>query len=163
MTRVPHIAYVALGSNLNQPKRQIVTAIAHIDDLPNTRVSNRASLYQSTPMGPQDQPDFINTVIAVETSLTPEKLLQGLLDIEQKMGRIRTRHWGERVIDLDLIAMDDLTCHSDLLTLPHPHAREREFVIVPLAEIAPEFVIIGQGQVSVLAKAFSGHAMCAVD
>ena len=95
-------------------------------------------LYRSKPIGPQDQPDFINAVACIQTHLTPLDLLDTLQSIEQQHGRIKQRHWGERCIDLDIILYDQTTMHHNRLILPHKEARSRSFVMFPLLEIAPE-------------------------
>lgn len=133
----PKIAYIALGSNLNDPKRQIHSAMQHISIINDCKLIKTAPLYQNPPMGPQNQPDFINTVVAVRTTLTAHALLEQLQQIEQRMGRIRHEHWGSRVIDLDLLLYENETYQDAVLTLPHPGVYTRLFFIQPLHFLAP--------------------------
>ena len=139
------LAYLGLGANLGEAQAAIRTAIAKLENQHLT-VSRQAHLYRSPPMGPQDQPDFINTVIEVKTSLPPQGLLTHLQEIEQFMGRTPTRHWGPRVIDLDLLLYENLIVDEADLQIPHPHMHLRRFVLEPLAELAPDFVIPGLDQ-----------------
>ena len=132
---------VALGSNLNGPESQVLGAMRALDALPETNIIAHSSLYLSQPQGPQNQPPFINAVSLMHTRLDPVSLLLALQAIEQQMGRIKTRHWGERVIDLDLIfyGQRQVSNANPALTIPHPHALERDFVVLPLLEIAPDW------------------------
>ncbi|PCJ30921.1 MAG: 2-amino-4-hydroxy-6-hydroxymethyldihydropteridine diphosphokinase [Gammaproteobacteria bacterium] len=133
--------YIGLGSNLSDPIAQIDSAITALDAINNISVVISSSRYASPPMGPQDQPDYINAVVEVETSLSPHELLDKLQQIEQEQGRIRLRHWGERTIDLDLLVYANETLADERLTVPHPGVASREFVLYPLAEIAPNLSI----------------------
>ena len=137
-------AFIALGSNLNDPAMQLEHAFQDIGRLPG-RLLARSSLYCSAPVGFQDQPDFINAVALVETALEPHALLEALLDIEHRYGRVRDLRNGPRVLDLDVLLYDALVCHEHGLTLPHPRMHERAFVLEPLLEIAPDCVIPGVG------------------
>ncbi len=159
MAKHSKVSFIALGSNLDNPILQIENAIKIIGK--NSSISNvkRAELYKSKPLGPQDQPDFINTVIRVETTFSANELLNFLLDTEIKLGRVRGVHWGPRVIDLDIITYADLEINTEKLTVPHPRAFEREFVIVPIADINTDLVIKGQGKVSDLLLDFQHHKM----
>ena len=139
------LAYIGLGSNLNQPKMQVECAIAALAGLPDSCVLRQSRLYASPPLGPADQPDYVNAVVEIETALEPLGLLHALHDIEQAQGRVRTRHWGERIIDLDLLLYADCQLASQTLTLPHPGIAARAFVLRPLAELVPELDIPGQG------------------
>lgn len=141
-------AYIGLGSNLDDPQQQILTAIADIQSIEQTQLTAQSSLYSSPPMGPQDQPDYVNAVVAVETALMPHALLDALQQIEQKHGRIRKRHWGERTLDLDILLFADRVIEDERLTVPHPGIAERAFVVYPLAEIAPELEIPGLGSLA---------------
>ncbi len=134
MTRI----FVGLGSNIEQPMKQLATAYQHLNDHPLLGSSLASSVYLSPPLGPSDQPDFYNAVVQIDTQLGPSALLQALHEIEQQMGRVRARHWGERCIDLDLLLFNDLILHSDSLTIPHPRAHERRFVLDPLIELLGE-------------------------
>jgi len=148
-------AYIAIGSNLNDPKRQVLTAFERIATLPQTRLEARSRLYRARPMGPQNQPDFVNAAAAVLTQLTPRGLLDSMLAIERALGRDRRERWGPRVIDLDLIWFADAPIDEPGLQVPHPGVSDRNFVLYPLADIAPDVRIPGHGWVSDL-KARAG-------
>ncbi|MDO6706487.1 2-amino-4-hydroxy-6-hydroxymethyldihydropteridine diphosphokinase [Photobacterium sp. 1_MG-2023] len=138
MTRV----FIAIGSNLNDPVSQARQAMAALHASPDVRVITESSLYSSTPMGPQDQPDYINAVVAIDTELAPLALLDLTQNIEQEHGRVRkAERWGPRTLDLDILLYGDLQHHCDRLTIPHYGMKVREFVLYPLAEIAPELVL----------------------
>jgi 2-amino-4-hydroxy-6-hydroxymethyldihydropteridine diphosphokinase len=139
-------ATIGLGANLNDPAAQVEYALAELDRLPATRLIARSSLYASAPVGYVDQPDFINAVAQVETSLAPRALLAALLDIEHRHGRERSFRNAPRTLDLDLLLYGDAHFHEEGLTLPHPRMHERAFVLVPLLEIAPDTVIPGRGR-----------------
>lgn len=130
-------AFIALGSNLDGPVERIEEAIRRLDQ-PQIRVQSRGRLVASPPVGPQDQPDFVNTVIEVQTELSGPDLLARCQAVELAMGRTKLRHWGERVIDLDVVAMEDRVIDSPSLKLPHPEASRRSFVLVPLADLWPD-------------------------
>lgn len=136
-----HLAYVALGSNLNDPLLQVQTAIAELQQHPDFKLEKVSSLYQTKPVGITDQPDFINAVVSVYTNLSPQELLAALLQLEQNHQRIRKERWGPRTLDLDILLYDDLTLTEPGLTLPHPRLTERAFVLKPLAEIAPDLCL----------------------
>lgn len=140
--------YIGLGSNLEQPQQQILTAINDIQAIDGVTLVAQSSLYQSPPMGPQDQPDYINAVVEIETELAPLALLDALQYIEQSHGRVRKRHWGERTLDLDILLVDDRVIKESRLTVPHPGIAERAFVAYPLAEIAPDLSIPGKGKLA---------------
>jgi len=142
------IATIGLGANLNDPAAQVEYALAELDRLPGTRLLARSSLYASAPVGYVDQPDFINAVAQVETSLAPRALLAALLDIEHRHGRERSFRNAPRTLDLDLLLYGDAHFHEDGLTLPHPRMHARGFVLLPLLEIAPDAVIPGHGRAS---------------
>lgn len=134
-------ALISLGSNIGNPLAALQQAMDQLAEDPAIRIKMRSSFYRTTPVGPVAQDDFINAAVLISTSLLPDALMQCLLDIETKMGRDRTNavRFGPRVIDLDLILYDDVKQKSDLVELPHPRFRERAFVLVPLAELAPEW------------------------
>lgn len=139
-------AYVGLGSNLGSPARRVSDALDSLAGLPETRLCDVSRLYRSAPWGVTDQPDFINAVAALDTELSPGRLLAGLQSIEEAAGRVRTgARWGPRVLDLDLLLYGDATSDGERLTLPHPRMHERAFVLVPLLEIAPGIRIPGRG------------------
>jgi len=141
----PQIAYVGLGSNLADPAYQIDQAFAELARLPHTRLLACSSAYRSAPVGYADQPDFVNAVAQIETSLPPHALLNALLELEHCHGRERTFRNAPRTLDLDLLLYNGLICHEAGLTLPHPRMHERAFVLLPLLEIAPHCTIPGRG------------------
>ena len=151
--------FVALGSNLDRPERQIGLALRALSSLPRTRVLRTSSLYRTPPWGDLDQPDFINAVTRLETPLEPLALLDALLAIELQMGRVRTRRYGPRVIDLDLLMHGDAVVDSPRLVLPHPRMQERAFVMWPLAEIAPDLVLGAWGRAEQIADALPGDGI----
>ena len=132
-------AYVALGSNLGDREENLRTAIKHLQEN-GVEVIKTSTFIETEPYGVTDQPGFVNAVCQVETELAPLELLRLLLSIEQEMGRVRLRRWGERNIDLDLLLYEDAVLESEELTLPHPDMQNRDFVLLPLAEIAGEVV-----------------------
>lgn len=145
----PVVAYVGLGSNLGDSVSTLSAATIALAALPQTRILRNASLYRSAPVGTGEQPDFINGVCALETTLGEQDLLQHLMAIEQEFGRHRTGEFGQpRTLDLDLLLYGDLSVDSDKLTLPHPRLHERAFVLYPLNEIAPDLMIPERGRVS---------------
>ncbi len=132
------ITYIGLGSNLSGPEQQIRNAIAAIDKIINSEIVHVSQLYFSRPMGPKDQPDYMNAVLALRTGLSPLELLDQLQAIENEAGRIRKdNRWGPRVLDLDILLYDNDVIENDRLTVPHYGLKLREFVLLPLAEIAP--------------------------
>ena len=147
MTARTQAAYVALGSNLRDPARQVRSGLEALARLPDTRLVTRSSLYRTAPVGKPDQPDFINAVARLDTGLEPEALLQRLLDIERQHARVRGERNGPRTLDLDLLLHGECRMESPGLTVPHPRMHERAFVLAPLAEIAPELDIPGRGKV----------------
>jgi len=140
------IAVIGLGANLNDPAAQVEYAFAELDRLPGTRLVARSGLYASTPVGYVDQPDFVNAVAQVTTTLAPRALLMALLDIEHRHGRARSFRNAPRTLDLDLLLYGDARFHEDGLTLPHPRMHQRAFVLLPLLEIAPDARIPGAGR-----------------
>jgi 2-amino-4-hydroxy-6-hydroxymethyldihydropteridine diphosphokinase len=130
-------AYVALGSNLDNPRQQVLRAMDAIDKIPGCKVLKRSSLHETLPVGYADQPNFINAVIQLETNLSPVELLHALQEIEKQQGRIRTIKNGPRTLDCDLIWIDGVRINSEELILPHPRMHEREFVMKPILEIEP--------------------------
>jgi len=138
-------AFLALGGNIGDVRSTFDQAVTMLCDGTDVRLEARSADYRSPPWGVTDQPPFVNAVIKVATKLTPHDLLARAAKVERALGRDRTgeRRWGPRAIDLDLLAYEDLTLHKAELTLPHPRLFERAFVLVPLAEIAPDRVIAG--------------------
>lgn len=140
-------AYVALGANLGDPAAQIESAISRMSQLPQTRLLARSQLYRTAPLGPAGQPDYCNAVVALDTGLAPEPLLDALQRIETDLGRVRGEHWGARHLDLDLLLHGDTRCASSRLSLPHPQLAHRRFVLQPLAEITPGLELPGHGAI----------------
>ena len=132
------MAWLALGANIGDPVSQLKQAIVELAAMPEITVTARSSIIVTAPWGKTDQPDFHNLAIAVETSLSPNALLDACLSIELRLGRQRLERWGPRLIDIDLIAYERQVIESPKLTIPHPHAHARDFVLVPLVEISPE-------------------------
>lgn len=151
MAAQTHTACVALGANIGEPLRQIEAAFAALAALPGTRVLARSSLYRSAPVGYADQPDFVNAVAMIETALAPHALLDALLAIERAHGRVREFPNAPRTLDLDIVLYGDVVLQEPGLTIPHARMLERAFVMLPLAEIAPDAVVPGQGRVGDLA------------
>ncbi len=141
-----HIAFIGLGSNLEDPSSQLQRALAALGELPGTRLAAQSSLYRSAPLGYPDQPDFVNAVAMIATDLTPQALLQALLQIEHSHGRERNFRNAPRTLDLDILLYDDVQLHEHGLTIPHPQMHLRAFVLLPLLEIAPDIVIPAVGQ-----------------
>lgn len=133
--------YIAIGSNLADPIAQAESAIAALEQLPETNLLRVSSLYGSKPMGPQDQPDYINAVACIETTLSPLSLLDALQQIENTQGRKRLQRWGARTLDLDILLYGNEIIDSPRLTIPHYGMKAREFVLYPLAEIAAELIL----------------------
>lgn len=155
--------YIGLGSNLSDPVKQLDEALLSIDGLSNTRLTKTSSYYGSKPQGPQDQPDFVNAVCQIETELGPENLLTALQNIEQQQGRVKKRHWGERLIDLDVLLYEQQQIQSERLTVPHPQLQLRDFVLLPLAEISPGLVIPGLASVEELIDKLEQTFVIALD
>ena len=143
-------AYIGLGSNLADPVDQVTTAISNLQSLPDSQLLTWSSLYASPPMGPQDQPDYINAVAIIETALSAHQLLDALQAIEQQQGRVRQRHWGERTLDLDILLYGQNEIDDARLQIPHPGIALRAFVLYPLAEIAPDLTIPNMGTIEQL-------------
>ena len=132
------IAYVGIGSNLDDPRAHVTRALGELDQLPHTRVVRKSSLYRSAPLGYAAQPDFVNAVAQLETGLPAERLLAELQGVEARHGRSRSFPNAPRTLDLDLLLFGDATLASPALTVPHPRMHERAFVLEPLLEIAPQ-------------------------
>ena len=148
-----HRAFVGLGSNLQEPVQQVRSALAALATLPGTQLVRHSSLYRSKPVGYADQPHFVNAVAELETELEPGLLLQELLRLEQRHGRVRSVRNGPRTLDLDLLLYDAAELNEAELTLPHPRMHSRAFVLLPLAEIAPQASIPGRGRLADLLPA----------
>jgi 2-amino-4-hydroxy-6-hydroxymethyldihydropteridine diphosphokinase len=146
-------AFVALGSNLDEPVQRIRTGLRGLAALPLTRLARASSLYRNPPVGYLDQPDFVNAVAAIDTRLSARALLGRLLEIERAQGRVRALKDGPRTLDLDIILYGDEVIEEPDLVVPHPRLCERAFVLLPLAEIAPEAMVPGRGRAAELLKA----------
>lgn len=166
MTReanIAYTAYIALGSNLSGdldcPESQVIRGLQRICSLPKTKLIKQSSLYLTKPIGYDNQADFINAVAKVSTQLSPENLLDALLNIEHEAGRERPFANAPRVLDCDLLLYDDLVINSKKLTLPHPRMFERGFVLLPLAEIAPDLVLLNGENVVKLAGNYKNQGV----
>jgi 2-amino-4-hydroxy-6-hydroxymethyldihydropteridine diphosphokinase len=156
-------AYVAIGSNLNTPAERVREAFTRLSALPAVNSLQGSRLYLSAPMGPQDQPPFVNAAAGFMTSLGARELLEQLLGIERAMGRDRTTRWGPRVIDLDLLWMVDAAVDEPGLTVPHPGVSMRNFVLYPLSDIAPALTIPGLGNVNALLRGVGSQGISVLD
>jgi 2-amino-4-hydroxy-6-hydroxymethyldihydropteridine diphosphokinase len=144
-------AYVGIGSNLDEPRRQVEGALAALAHLPRSRLLLSSPLYRSAPFGEVAQPAFVNAAAGMLTQLTPEDLLAELRRLERELGREAPRErWGPRRIDLDLLVVGNQVRSTGTLTLPHPGITERDFVLHPLADIAPDLEVPGQGRIATL-------------
>lgn len=133
------LVYIAIGSNLASPLEQVNAAIRALADIPDSRVVSVSSLYRTPPLGPQDQPDYLNAAVALETSLAPEALLDHTQRIELQQGRVRkAERWGPRTLDLDIMLFGDAIINSERLTVPHYDMKNRGFMLWPLFKIAPQ-------------------------
>lgn len=154
-----HFAVIALGSNLAEPARQVRAALSALEAHPQIQIEKTSSLYVTAPVGYDDQPDFVNAVCSVRTSLDGVSLLAVLNRIEADFGRERTFRNAPRTLDLDIIDFDGISSNDPHLTLPHPRAHERSFVMKPLAEILPDFVLGGHGRAADLAAALGDEGI----
>lgn len=137
-----HCVYLGLGANLNSPKKQLDNAIAALKKLPDCEFISVSHYYASKPMGPQDQPDYINAVACINTTLSPEKLLDLTQAIELEHGRVRkAERWGPRTLDIDMLLFNAQTINTERLIVPHYGLTEREFVVYPLLELAPKLIL----------------------
>lgn len=143
-----HIAHIGLGANLDDPEQQVRAALDELAVTPGLTLERRSSLYRTAPIGYDNQPDFINAVARVRTTLTPQALLDALLDIERRHGRVREFLNAPRTLDLDVLLYEDRQISTDTLNVPHPRAHLRAFVLLPLLEVSPEVVIPGIGPAS---------------
>ncbi|MBK1692660.1 2-amino-4-hydroxy-6-hydroxymethyldihydropteridine diphosphokinase [Ectothiorhodospira mobilis] len=156
----PETAFIGIGANLDDPASQVRRGLEALRGLPRSRLMRASSLYRNPPMGPRDQPDYVNAVCALETRLPPEGLLQALQAVEARHGRRRDgTRWGPRTLDLDLLLYGDRVLHTPRLTVPHPGIAQRAFVLHPLAEIAPELEIPGLGPLPPLLRACPGDGL----
>lgn len=152
--------YIGIGSNLNDPVKQVLEAVEELEMIPDTILVERSSLYSGKPMGPADQPDYVNAVVSLDTLLSAEDLHQALTGIEDMQGRDRSGgKWGPRIIDLDLLMYGNMTIGTETLTVPHPGMHERDFVMIPLEEIAGNLKIPGQGFIYSLINKCETHSL----
>jgi 2-amino-4-hydroxy-6-hydroxymethyldihydropteridine diphosphokinase len=156
-------AYVALGSNLDDPVGQVRSALVALDQLPHTRVTARSSLYRTAPIGRLDQPDFINAVARLETKLSARDLLASLLAIEARHARVRSTPNAPRTLDLDLLLFADQVISEPGLEVPHPRMHERAFVLLPLVEIDPAARVPGRGPVAELLAGVGAQRIARID
>ena len=159
----PVRAWIGLGSNLEDPQQQVQQALEELDTLPQTRRLQSSRLYRSPPMGPADQPDYINAVAELETGLEPQALLEALQAIEQAHARKRERHWGPRTLDLDILLYGDWQIDTASLKVPHPGLHERAFVLYPLYELAPGLEIPGRGKLETLVGQVDANGLVPVE
>ncbi len=148
----PVIAYIGLGSNLADPAAQLRQGLLAVARLPETRIVAQSSFYRSPPMGPPDQPDYINAVAAIETAQTAYNLLASLQEVEARHGRARGVRWGPRTLDIDILLYGAERLAGPRLTVPHPGLTERAFVLYPLVEIAPDLEVPGLGPLARLLR-----------
>lgn len=148
--------FIGIGSNLDSPLQQVLMALETLAQLPHCRLVSSSSLYRSAPVGPQDQPDFINAVALLETTLTPQALLERLHFIEDAHGRVRKGRWGARTLDLDILLVDNEVIDQPGLRVPHPELVNRSFVLEPLYELWPEGQLPDGRLLSHLRKACPG-------
>ena len=135
------VAYIAIGSNLASPLEQVNAALKALGDIPERHILAVSSIYRTPPLGPQDQPDYLNAAVALETSLAPEELLNHTQRIELQQGRVRkAERWGPRTLDLDIMLFGNEVINTERLTVPHYDMKNRGFMLWPLFEIAPELV-----------------------
>lgn len=156
--------FVGLGSNLDQPARQIGAALHRLAHWPGVSALRASRLYRSPPWGPVEQPEYINAVAGFSYAGKPQGLLHGLLAIEREAGRVRHgQRWGPRTLDLDMLLFAGATLQQATLTLPHPHLAERAFVLLPLAELAPDLRLADGALVADLARSIDAAGVAALD
>ena len=139
--------FIALGSNLKNPKKQIKNGILSIKKINGVKILKKSHLYETPPVGILDQPNFVNAVIKISSNLNPQELLDKLLNIENIAGRIRDKKNGPRILDIDILLFNDFILDKDSLTIPHPRMHERLFVLMPLKDIDKNIVIPNQGAI----------------
>ncbi|MCB1663015.1 MAG: 2-amino-4-hydroxy-6-hydroxymethyldihydropteridine diphosphokinase [Pseudomonadales bacterium] len=154
--------YIGLGSNLNDPAAQLRRALHQLQQLPKSQFLALSKIYQSSPIGPENQPDYLNAVVLVNTQLSPEQLLDYLQHIERLQRRIRTIHWGPRTIDLDILLFGQQQIHTDRLTIPHSQMHLRDFVLIPLLDISPNLILPNGVTLIELAKSANQSGLQAI-
>lgn len=156
-------AYIGLGSNLAEPTQHILSAIEDIHNIQNSSLARTSRLYETAPIGPQDQPNYINAAVSLETSLDPYELLAALQQIENQHGRTRdTGHWGARTLDLDILLYNGLVSNDPILTLPHPELHNRAFVLYPLLDLDKDLEVPKLGKLQALIKTLNEAAPRAI-
>ena len=160
---MPQVAHIGLGSNLDDPVRRVRQALQELGGLARTQLLASSSLYRTAPVGKLDQPDFINAVAMLDTALSPRELLQELLALEARHGRVRSERNGPRTLDLDLLLLGDLVLHEPGLEVPHPRMHERAFVLLPLVQVSPDALIPGRGSVKDLATRLPDQGVTRID
>jgi len=152
--------YIGIGSNLDNPVAQVLEAVEELEMIPDTILAERSSLYSGKPMGPGDQPDYVNAVAAMDTLLSAAELHEALIRIEDLQGRTREGDkWEPRIIDLDLLLYGNHSIDTATLTVPHPGMHERDFVIIPLEEVAGNLKIPGRGHLYSLINKCKSHSL----
>lgn len=156
---------IGIGSNLDDPIAQVEQAIGHLSSLPDSRLLNVSDLYRNPPMGPAGQPDYVNAVALILTRLDARALLESLQDIERQQGRDRDGgvRWGPRCIDLDILTYGQRKISEDGLAIPHPGISQRNFVLFPLLDVAPELHVPGMGKVRELVRGVDGSTLSKVE
>ena len=157
------VAYVGIGSNLDDPRTQVLEAFEDLDKLPHTRVVSRSSLYRTAPVGHATQPDFINAVAQLETGLPAERLLDELQEIEARHGRRRSFANAPRTLDLDVLLFGNVELDTPGLRIPHPRMHQRAFVLQPLVEISPDAAIPGRGPAKALLDSCNSQKIERID
>ncbi len=135
------MVFLSLGSNIGDREQNIQLAIKHLQKHCAIKVERISSLYETEPYGVKEQPDFLNAIIGITTTLSPQELLAECLRIEAALGRVRQKRWEPRIIDIDLLVYDQISLQSEQLTIPHPLLSERNFVLIPFAEIAGDYIV----------------------
>lgn len=156
-------AFIALGSNLGNREDEIIRAIREVNALPRTRVTGISRFYSNPPMGPKDQPDYLNGAVRIETALSPLSLLDALQGIEKSHGRVKTRRWGERCIDLDIALFGNAVINEERLTVPHLGIEQRDFVLRPLLDIDPDLRLPSGEKVSDLLSELDQSSLTEVE
>jgi len=149
--------FLGLGSNLGDRLANLSAAIDLLASAPGVCVTEVSSLYVTSPVGMTDQPDFYNAVVSIKSSLAPHDILSLCMEIETSLGRERIIHWGPRTLDIDILLIDRIEVQTDTLTVPHPRLMERAFVLVPLAQIAPDIVLPDGNTVEQTVKSITGQ------
>jgi 2-amino-4-hydroxy-6-hydroxymethyldihydropteridine diphosphokinase len=156
---VKHRTVLSLGSNMGDRHDNLQDAVDALFDAPGLEFVALSPVYETAPVGGPEQPDFLNVVVIAETRLTPETLLERVLSIEDAMDRVRTVRWGPRTLDIDIVQFGDIASTDPALTLPHPRAHERAFVLVPWSDVEPDAALPGHGPIADLAAAFANSGV----